>query len=107
MPLFPHSQSLLYQQGTRSLRKLNFPTVAPETVNTVVHLPHGRTAEPQKQPLLSNTRTQQQNNGVMRPVSRQRLGKQVLMRNSGNCFSVDEFYCLLFGIGQGANEVAV
>jgi hypothetical protein len=41
----------------------------------VAYLLHARTVEPQKQPLLSNTCMQQQNNGVMQPVSRQQLGK--------------------------------
>jgi hypothetical protein len=43
--------------------------------NIVAYMHHARTVEPQKQPLLSNTRTQQWNNGVMQPASRQRLGK--------------------------------
>jgi hypothetical protein len=45
--------------------------------NIVAYLLRARTAEPQKQPLLSNTRTQQQNNRVMQSVSRQRLGKHI------------------------------
>jgi hypothetical protein len=52
----------------------------------VAYLLHARHVEPQKQPLLSNTRTQQYNDGVMQPVSRQRLGKHVPTRNNiGNC----------------------
>jgi hypothetical protein len=38
---------------------------------------HARTVEPEKQPLLCNTRTQQQNNGVVQPIYQQRLGKHV------------------------------
>jgi hypothetical protein len=53
-------------------------------------LPHASTVESQKQPLLSNTRTQQWNNGVMQPVSRQQLCKHVSTRNNGNCVSVDK-----------------
>jgi hypothetical protein len=56
MPLFQHAQSLLYQQGTRSLRKAKVSTIAPETVHTAAYLPHARTVETQTQPLLSNTR---------------------------------------------------
>jgi hypothetical protein len=41
----------------------------------VPYLLHTRAVEPQKQPLLSSTRTEQENNGVMQPVSRQRLLK--------------------------------
>jgi hypothetical protein len=41
----------------------------------VAYLLHARTVEPQKQPLLSNTRMQQKNNGVMQTASRQRLCK--------------------------------
>jgi hypothetical protein len=37
--------------------------------------------------VLSNTRTQQQNNGVMQPVYRQQLSKHVPTRNNGNCLS--------------------
>jgi hypothetical protein len=57
----------------------------------VAYLLHARTVEPQKQPLLSNTRTQQYNKGVMQSVSRQRLGKHVPTRtNIGSCvFCVD------------------
>jgi hypothetical protein len=43
----------------------------------MAYLLHARTVEPQKQPLLSNTRTQQQSNEVKQTVSRQRLGKLV------------------------------
>jgi short subunit fatty acids transporter len=43
----------------------------------VAYLLHARNVEPQKQPLLSNTRTQQQNNRVVQSVSRQRLGKHI------------------------------
>jgi hypothetical protein len=43
----------------------------------VAYLIHARTGEPQKQPLLSNTRTQQYNNGAMQSVSRQRPGKHI------------------------------
>jgi hypothetical protein len=43
--------------------------------DNVAYLLHARTAEQQKQPFLSNTRTQKWNNGVMQPASRQRLGK--------------------------------
>jgi hypothetical protein len=50
-------------------------TIWIQAISTVAYLPHTRTAEPQKRPFLSNTRTQQWNNGVMQPVSRQRLGK--------------------------------
>jgi hypothetical protein len=46
--------------------------------NIVAYLLHARTAVPQKQPLLSNTNTQQWNNRVMQPISRQRLGKHML-----------------------------
>jgi hypothetical protein len=74
--------------------------------NTVANLPHARTVEPQKKPLLSNTRTQQQNNGVMKPVSRQQLGKHVPTRNNGNCVSVDECYSSLLGSSQRVNELA-
>jgi hypothetical protein len=41
----------------------------------VAYLLKARTVEPQKQPLQSNTHMQQQNNGVMQPISRQRLSK--------------------------------
>jgi hypothetical protein len=44
---------------------------------TVAYLLHASTVEPEKQPLLSNTRTQQYNNGIMQPVSEQWLGKHV------------------------------
>jgi hypothetical protein len=44
-------------------------------LNIVAYLLHVRTVEPPKQPLLSNTRTQQENNGVMQSVSKQRLSK--------------------------------
>jgi hypothetical protein len=48
---------------------------------------HARTVEPEKQPLLSNKRTQQENNGVMRTVSKQWLGKHALRRKHS-------LYCL-------------
>jgi hypothetical protein len=41
----------------------------------VAYLLHARTVEPQKQPFISNTRTQQWNNGIMQPASRYRLAK--------------------------------
>jgi hypothetical protein len=44
-------------------------------VDIVAYLLHARIDEPEKQPLLSNARTQQYNNGVVQSVSRQRLGK--------------------------------
>jgi hypothetical protein len=43
--------------------------------NNVAYLLHARTVEPQKQPFLSNTCTQQSNNGVTQPASKQRLIK--------------------------------
>jgi hypothetical protein len=43
----------------------------------VVYLLHARIVEPQEQPLLIHTCMQQENNGVMQPVSRQRLDKHV------------------------------
>jgi hypothetical protein len=45
--------------------------------DTVVYLLHARTVESQKQPLLSNTHTQQYTNSVMQSVSRQQLGKHI------------------------------
>jgi hypothetical protein len=41
----------------------------------VAYLLHARTAEPQKQPFLSNTCMQQWNKGIMQPASRQWLSK--------------------------------
>jgi hypothetical protein len=38
--------------------------------------------EPEKQPLLSNTRKQKYNNGVMKPVSKQWFGKRVSAVNT-------------------------
>jgi hypothetical protein len=48
----------------------------------LAYLLHARVTEAQKQPLLSNTRTQQKKNGVMQPVSRQRFGKHDPTRNN-------------------------
>jgi hypothetical protein len=48
-----------------------------KVLHNVAYLHHVRTAEPQKQPLLSNTSTQQQNNGVMQSISGQRLDKHI------------------------------
>jgi hypothetical protein len=53
----------------------------------VLYLPHARTTEATQTTVLSNTRLLQENNGFMQPVSRQRLGEHVRMRNSGNCLS--------------------
>jgi hypothetical protein len=41
----------------------------------VAYLFHARMAETQKQPLLRNTRTQLWKNEVIKPATRQRLGK--------------------------------
>jgi hypothetical protein len=41
----------------------------------LAYLLHARTVEPQKQPSVRNTRTQQCNNGIMQSVSGKRLGK--------------------------------
>jgi hypothetical protein len=43
----------------------------------MAYLLHAKTVEPQKQPLLSNTPTQQYNNGVVQSVSRQRPDKHI------------------------------
>jgi hypothetical protein len=45
--------------------------------DTVAYLLHARTARSPKQLLLSNTSTQQYNNGVMQSVSKQQLGKHI------------------------------
>jgi hypothetical protein len=74
-------------------------------LHLMAYLPHAGTVEPQKQLLLSNTRTQQQNNGVMQPVSRKRLRKHVPKRNNGNCVSVVECCSSLLGRSQSANEL--
>jgi tRNA C32,U32 (ribose-2'-O)-methylase TrmJ len=75
-------------------------------INIVAYLAHARTVEPQKKPLLNNTRTQQQNNGVMQRVSRQRFSKHVPTRNNGNCVSEDESYSSLLESSQRATELA-
>jgi hypothetical protein len=43
------------------------------------------TVEPQKQPLPSNARKQQENNWVMKSVSRQRLGEHISAYRSVLC----------------------
>jgi hypothetical protein len=58
----------------------------------VTYVRHARTVEPEKQPLLNNTRTQQYNNGVMQSVSKQRLGKHA---------STKERQCFLLGPCRG------
>jgi hypothetical protein len=70
----------------------------------VAYLHHARTVEAQKQPLLSNTRTQQWNNGVMQPSSRQRLGKHVPTRKNRNCVSVDECNSSSLGSSRRPND---
>jgi hypothetical protein len=64
----------------------------------VAYLLHARTVEPQKQPSLSNTRTQQSNTGVMQPASRQRFAKhpsaQAQWRHTPTKFSYQVTCCL-------------
>jgi hypothetical protein len=54
----------------------------------VVYILHARTVEAQKQPLLSNGRTQQQNNGVIQSVSRKLLGKHICPYRTVLCNAV-------------------
>jgi hypothetical protein len=57
--------------------------LSPQYIQYIVaYLLHARTVEPLKQPLLSNTRKQQEQNGVMQPVSKQQLSKHVPMLNT-------------------------
>jgi hypothetical protein len=49
---------------------------------------YARTAESQKQPLLSDTLTQHYNNGGMQPGSRQRLGKHISASRTVLCNAV-------------------
>jgi hypothetical protein len=58
-------------------------------VNVILaYLLHGRTVEPQKLPLLSNTRTQQYNKGGLRYVTRQRLCKHISAYRTMLCNAV-------------------
>jgi hypothetical protein len=68
------------REGLSSMEQLNYfnQQIVSEYLwlyNIMVHLLHARTVEPQEQPLLSNTPSQQWNNGVMQPVCRKWLGK--------------------------------
>jgi hypothetical protein len=49
----------------------------------VAYLLHARTVVPEKEPLLSNTRTQQKYNGFMQPVSKHQFGKREKQWKSG------------------------
>jgi hypothetical protein len=55
--------------------RLHYFGLQPSCENIVAHLLRARTVEPQKQPLLRNTRMQQYENEVIKSVSRQRFSK--------------------------------